>query len=162
MFKKLFGKKETSSEVYSPVTGNKVALEGVPDPVFSQKMMGEGIAIDPTDGVVVSPVEGEVVQVFPTKHAVGLKTASDAEILIHIGLETVSMEGEGFEAFVSQGDKVKVGDKLITFDLDLVKEKAKSTVTPIIVTNSDDYAVEVTAGDQLSAGSTNLMTVNKK
>lgn len=162
MFKKLFGKKETSAVLYAPVTGRKVTLEEVPDPVFSQRMMGDGIAIEPTEGVVVSPVEGEVVQVFPTKHAVGLKTDSDAEILIHIGLETVSMNGEGFEAFVSQGDKVKVGDKLIQFDINLVKEKVKSTVTPIIITNSDDYSVEVTAGEHLEAGSTDLMTVNKK
>ncbi|MCA0971194.1 PTS glucose transporter subunit IIA [Halobacillus litoralis] len=162
MFKKLFGKKETSAEVFAPVTGNKVALEEVPDPVFAQKMMGEGIAIEPTEGTVVSPVEGEIVQVFPTKHAVGLKTNSGAEILIHIGLETVSMEGEGFEAFVSQGDKVSVGDKLITFDMDLVKEKAKSTITPIIVTNSDEHDVNVTADEQLTAGSSNLMTVNQK
>ncbi|MBA2175089.1 PTS glucose transporter subunit IIA [Halobacillus locisalis] len=162
MFKKLFGKKETSAEVFAPVTGHKVALEEVPDPVFSQKMMGDGIAIDPTDGTVVSPVEGEIVQVFPTKHAVGLQTKSGAEILIHIGLETVSMDGEGFEAFVSQGDKVSVGDKLITFDIDLVKEKAKSTVTPIIVTNSDDHAVELSGVSELTAGTTSLMTVNQK
>ncbi len=162
MFKKLFGKKETSAEVFAPVTGYKVALEEVPDPVFSQKMMGDGIAIDPTDGTVVSPVEGEIVQVFPTKHAVGLQTKSGAEILIHIGLETVSMDGEGFEAFVSQGDKVSVGDKLITFDVDLVQEKAKSTVTPIIITNSDEHSVELASATDLTAGTSSLMTVNQK
>lgn len=162
LFKKLFGNKETELKVTSPLTGKKVALEDVPDPVFSQKMMGEGVAVDPEDGLVVSPVEGKVVQVFPTKHAVGLETKSGAEVLIHIGLETVAMEGEGFEAFVAQGDKVSVGDKLISFDLDLIKEKAKSTVTPIIITNSDSYEVHVEEDIELKSGSTSLMTVKKK
>jgi sugar PTS system EIIA component len=162
LFKKLFGNKETEFEVASPLTGKKVALEEVPDPVFSQKMMGEGVAVDPGDGLVVSPVEGTVVQVFPTKHAVGLETKSGAELLIHIGLETVAMEGEGFEAFVAQGDKVSVGDKLISFDLDLVKEKAKSTITPIIVTNSDSFEVHLGEDVDLEAGSTSLMKVKKK
>ena len=162
MFKKLFGNKETELSVASPLTGKKVALEEVPDPVFSQKMMGEGIAVEPEDGLVVSPVEGTVVQVFPTKHAVGLETKSGAEVLIHIGLETVAMEGEGFEAFVAKGDKVSVGDKLISFDLSLVKEKAKSTITPIIITNSDSFEVHVEEDVELEAGSTSLMTVKKK
>ncbi|MGI8313548.1 PTS sugar transporter subunit IIA [Halobacillus mangrovi] len=162
MFKKLFGNKEKSVSLSAPVTGEVVVLEEVPDPVFSQKMMGEGVAVDPSKGEVLSPVDGEIVQLFPTKHAVGIKTKSGVEILIHIGLETVAMEGEGFEAYVSQGDKVKAGDKLITFDMGLVKEKAKSTVTPIIITNSDDFNVELNAEKQVTAGTTNLMTVDNK
>ncbi|WP_079528668.1 PTS sugar transporter subunit IIA [Halobacillus hunanensis] len=162
MFKKLFGNKEQSVVVVAPINGKVVALEDVPDPVFSEKMMGEGIAIQPVEGTIVSPVEGEIVQLFPTKHAVGLKTKTGAEILIHIGLETVSMEGEGFESFVKQGDKVKVGDRLITFDKNLVEEKAKSIVTPIIVTNSDEFGVELTSESQASAGETELLTVNNK
>lgn len=161
MFKKLFGNKETELSVTAPLTGKKVALEEVPDPVFSQKMMGEGIAVDPTEGMVVSPVEGTIVQVFPTKHAVGLETKSGVEVLIHIGLETVAMNGEGFEAFVAQGDKVKVGDQLISFDLELVREKAKSTITPIIITNSDDFEVQVAENVDLERGSTQLLTVKK-
>ncbi|WP_163527607.1 PTS sugar transporter subunit IIA [Halobacillus ihumii] len=162
MFKKLFGNKEQSVVVVAPINGKVVALEDVPDPVFAEKMMGEGIAVEPVEGTVVSPVEGEIVQLFPTKHAVGLKTKTGAEILIHIGLETVSMEGEGFESFVKQGDKVKVGDRLITFDKSLVEEKAKSIVTPIIVTNSDEFDVELTSESQASAGETELLTVNNK
>lgn len=162
MFKKLFGNKEKSVGLSAPVTGEVLALEEVPDPVFSQKMMGEGIAINPSEGVVVSPVDGEIVQLFPTKHAIGIETKSGAEILIHIGLETVGMEGEGFEAYVSQGDKVKEGDKLITFDMNLVKEKAKSTVTPIIITNSDEFDVQVSDVKQVTAGTTDLLTASKK
>ncbi|MCA1054538.1 PTS glucose transporter subunit IIA [Rossellomorea aquimaris] len=158
MFKKLFGKKEEAPKTViasAPLTGTVKSLDEVPDPVFSQKMMGDGIAIEPTDGKVVSPVDGEIMQLFPTKHAVGIKAKNGAEILIHIGLETVSMNGEGFEAHVAEGAKVSKGDALITFDLELVKEKAKSTITPIILTNGDNMAdlvkkeaVSVSAGQE--------------
>ncbi|MDO6658490.1 MULTISPECIES: PTS glucose transporter subunit IIA [Bacillaceae] len=139
MLKKLFGKKEKPSEevIYAPLNGDVVELEKVPDPTFSQKMMGDGVAIEPKDGKVVSPVNGKVIQFFHTKHAVGIESESGLEILIHVGLETVNMGGEGFEGHVKEGDKVKVGDPLITVDLDLVKEKAASTITPVIITNAD-------------------------
>ncbi len=139
MLKKLFGKKEVikTVELYAPLTGTAVTLEKVPDPVFSEKMMGDGLAIEPSEGLAVSPVDGEIIQVFPTKHAIGIRAKNGAEILIHIGLETVSLNGEGFETFVKEGDKVKVGDKLVSFDLDIIKSKAKSTITPIIITNTD-------------------------
>jgi PTS system glucose-specific IIA component len=140
MLKKLFGKKtekQTEETVYAPLTGRLLNLEDVPDPVFSQKMMGDGMAIEPSVGILVSPVEGEIIQLFHTKHAIGIKSQTGMEILLHIGLETVAMNGEGFEAFVKEGDKVKPGDKLITFDLNLIKEKAASTITPIIITNGD-------------------------
>jgi sugar PTS system EIIA component len=140
MLKKLFGKKtekQTEETVYAPLSGRLLNLEDVPDPVFSQKMMGDGMAIEPSEGILVSPVEGEIIQLFHTKHAIGIKSQTGMEILLHIGLETVAMNGEGFEAFVKEGDKVKPGDKLITFDLNLIKEKAASTITPIIITNGD-------------------------
>ncbi|MEW8971990.1 MAG: PTS glucose transporter subunit IIA [Mesobacillus sp.] len=143
MFKKLFGIKEEqvkTIQLLAPMTGKAVSLSSVPDPVFSEKMMGDGVAIEPSEGVVVSPVEGEILQVFPTKHAVGIRAKNGAELLIHIGLETVSLNGEGFETHVTQGDKVKEGDKLVTFDLSVISEKAKSTVTPVIITNTDQAA----------------------
>lgn len=165
MFKKLFGKKETvkTVELKAPLTGTAVNLEDVPDPVFAEKMMGDGIAIEPAEGVVVSPVNGEIVQVFPTKHAIGIRAENGAEILIHIGLETVSMKGEGFVTQVSEGSKVKAGDQLVTFDLALVKEKAKSTVTPIILTNGDQAAsLEKNAAGSVTRGSSTIMTVTSK
>ncbi|MGO4889540.1 PTS glucose transporter subunit IIA [Anaerobacillus sp. MEB173] len=139
MLRKLFEKKEMKLKevLLAPLTGKVLNIVNVPDPVFSQKLMGDGIAIEPTEGVVVSPIEGEVVQVFPTKHAIGIKGMTGTEVLIHIGLETVAMEGEGFETHIQEGDKVKAGEKLVTFDLELVKEKAKSTITPIVITNGD-------------------------
>jgi PTS system glucose-specific IIA component len=95
-----------------------VKLEDVPDPVFSGKLMGDGIAFLPSEGVVVAPADAEVIQVFHAKHAFGLRTNLGVELLIHIGLETVNLKGEGFEPHVVEGQKVKAGDKLVTFDLD--------------------------------------------
>ncbi|NHM29312.1 PTS sugar transporter subunit IIA [Neobacillus terrae] len=151
MFKKLFGKKETvkTVQLVAPVTGNAVDLEQVPDPVFSQRMMGDGLAIEPKEGVIAAPAAGEILQVFPTKHAIGIRAENGAEILIHIGLETVSLKGEGFTAHVQAGDKVQVGDKLVTFDMDTVGAKAKSLVTPIIITNGDSAS----AFEKLTLGS---------
>ncbi|WP_339148136.1 MULTISPECIES: PTS glucose transporter subunit IIA [unclassified Sutcliffiella] len=139
-FKKLFGSKEevkTEEVLVAPITGKIIPLEEVPDPVFAQKMMGDGIAIEPTEGTVVSPVNGEIVQFFPTKHAIGIKSETGVEVLIHVGLETVGMKGEGFEGLVEVGDKVKVGTPLLNFDIALINEKAKSIVTPVILTNGD-------------------------
>ncbi|WP_409298238.1 PTS glucose transporter subunit IIA [Peribacillus sp. SCS-26] len=167
MFKKLFGKKENLSnkalELAAPATGEIVPLDQVPDPVFAEKMMGDGLAINPIEGVVAAPVDAEVLQVFPTKHAVGLKADNGAEILIHIGLETVSMNGEGFQSFVTQGDRVKKGQKLISFNLDLIKEKAKSTVTPVIITNGDNFgSLEKSVETKAVLGETHFLTVHPK
>lgn len=139
MLKKLFGKspKQTEETFIAPLTGTVKKIEDVPDPVFSQKMMGDGIAIEPTDGEVVSPVDGEIVQFFHTRHAIGIRSNTGLEILIHVGLDTVTMNGEGFTGHVKEGDKVKAGDKLISFDLELIKEKATSTITPVVITNGD-------------------------
>lgn len=134
---KLFQKKPKEERIFAPVRGQVVAIEEVPDPTFSEKMMGDGIAIKPTEGLLVAPFDGEVVQVFPTKHAIGLRGASGLELLIHIGLETVTLNGEGFETAVKAGDKVKKGDTLITFDLALIQEKAADTITSIVVTNGE-------------------------
>jgi PTS system glucose-specific IIA component len=142
LLKKLFGIGQKQNEmkeetVFSPVDGQVLELSKVPDPVFSQKMMGDGMAVEPSAGEIVSPVDGEVIQLFHTKHAIGIRSLSGVELLIHIGLETVAMEGEGFTAHVKEGDKVKVGDPLITCDLELIKEKASSTITPIVIMNGD-------------------------
>lgn len=165
MLKKLFGKKEEVKDeaVMAPLSGAVRQLEEVPDPVFSEKMMGEGIAIEPSDGIVVAPFDGEIVQLFPTKHAIGIKGESGIEILIHVGLETVSLKGEGFEAFIKQGDQVKKGDKLIEFDLDVIREKASSTITPIIMTNGDDIeSFQMTTDQTVVAGESKLVDVYMK
>lgn len=139
--------------IYAPLSGEVKMLDDVPDPTFSQKMMGDGLAIEPSDGKVVAPLNGEIVQIFPTKHAVGLRGDNGVEVLIHIGLDTVKLEGEGFEAHVSQGDYVKIGDPLITFDVELVREKAPAVITPIIITNGNDLAsLEKTSNTTVEGG----------
>src|SRR5690625_692457 len=126
MFKNLFKKssEQEKLEIYAPLNGKVVKLEDVPDPVFNQKMMGEGIAIMPSEGKVVSPVECKIVQVPESKHAVGIEAVDGTEILIHVGLETVALKGEGFTVNVAAGDKVSVGDQLMEFDLNYIDRKS--------------------------------------
>jgi glucose-specific phosphotransferase system IIA component len=146
MFKNLINKLTGNNEdennnivLKSPLTGKVLHISKTPDDVFAEKMLGDGVAIEPTEGVVYSPVDGEITQIFlPSKHALGITSKDGLEILIHIGLETVKMNGEGFEALVKQGDKVKEGQELIRFDIQKIKEKAKSTITPVLITNMHD------------------------
>jgi sugar PTS system EIIA component len=137
MFKNLFKSKkvEVETTILQPLEGEIVPLDVVPDPVFSQKMIGDGFAVNPTNGTVVSPVDGEVISVFPTKHAVSVKSTDGREILIHVGLETVTLNGEGFTSFVSDGQRVHRGQKLLEADFEFIKEKVPSIITPVIFTN---------------------------
>ncbi|GAF66745.1 PTS system transporter subunit IIA [Bacillus sp. TS-2] len=149
-------------KIYAPISGTYMNIEEVPDPTFSQKMMGDGFAIKPEEGQVVSPIDGEIVQVFPTKHAIGLKSNEGVEVLIHVGLETVNMKGEGFVAHVSEGDKVSVGDVLLDFDLALIGEKAESTITPVVLTNQDELSsIEKLEETTLKAGETIIIQAVK-
>ena len=126
--------------IISPIVGQAVALENVNDPVFSSGAMGQGIAVKPSEGVVYAPADAEVTIAFATGHAFGLKTANGAEILIHVGIDTVSMNGDGFEQKVAQGDKVKAGDVLGTFDSAKIAAAGLDDTTMVIVTNTADYA----------------------
>lgn len=126
--------------IASPLTGRVVPLSEAPDEVFASGAMGKGIAIEPTEGVVKAPVNATVSTVFPTGHAIGLLTENGAEILIHIGLDTVNLDGKGFEKLVEAGEKVEAGQELVRFDIDLIQQEGYQTVTPIVVTNSGDYA----------------------
>ena len=123
-------------------------MEKVEDAAFSAGALGKGIAVDPTEGKVVAPCDGTVMTLFPTKHAIGIVSDNGCEVLIHIGMNTVKLEGKGFEAHIKQGDKVKKGDVLVTFDIESLKKEGYSLVTPIIVTNTADYldVVEVANG----------------
>src|SRR5699024_3799952 len=126
----LFKKKKqpVSLGIVAPVNGEIIPLTHVPDPVFSEKMMGEALAIIAADGQFVSPVNGKIIQVFETKHAIGILGEDGSEILIHIGLETVALKGEGFKVNVKEGDEVADGELLIEADLDYIHEHAASTV----------------------------------
>ena len=128
--------------ITSPLAGEVKELSQATDPVFAQGLMGRGVVIVPSQGELVSPVNGTVTVFFPTKHAIGILSDEGVEILMHIGMDTVNLEGKGFEGYVSQGDKVKVGDKLISFDIDMIKKAGYVTETPVIITNSDRYQVE--------------------
>ncbi|RSI22707.1 PTS system trehalose-specific EIIBC component [Streptococcus sanguinis] len=125
--------------ITSPLAGEVKELSQATDPVFAQGLMGRGVVIVPSQGELVSPVNGRVTVFFPTKHAIGILSDEGGEILMHIGMDTVNLEGKGFEGYVSQGDKVKVGDKLISFDIDMIKKAGYVTETPVIITNSDKY-----------------------
>lgn len=125
---------DENKDIYSPIDGEAVDLSEVPDQVFSEKMMGDGIAIKPISGTVRAPFDGEVATDFPTKHALGLVNEGGLELLIHFGLDTVNLKGEGFDLKVATGDKIKKGDILMEVDLDYIRENAKSDITPIIIT----------------------------
>ncbi|BBK22872.1 beta-glucoside-specific PTS transporter subunit IIABC [Amedibacterium intestinale] len=134
--------------ICSPLNGNVLPLSEAKDDAFAQGLLGNGVAIDPADGKVVSPVDGTVMTLFPTKHAIGLVSDNGAEILIHLGMDTVKLDGKYFEAHVKQGDKVKKGDVLVTCDVEAIKAEGYSMITPVIVTNTADYldVVEMASG----------------
>ena len=129
--------KGLTEEVYSVADGQVVALEQVKDPVFAQKMMGDGFAVEPANGNIVSPVSGTVSSIFPTKHALGLVTEAGLEVLVHIGLDTVSLEGKPFTVHVAEGQKVAAGDLLVTADLDAIRAAGRETTTVVVFTNGD-------------------------
>ena len=136
-FDKLFGKKLEG--IYAPIAGKAVAITEVPDPTFAEGMLGNGIAIEPADGKVYAPCDATVDMMFDTGHAVSLVTESGAEILIHVGLETVGLEGKPFTVHVQNGDKVKKGQLLIEADLEAIKAAGLPTSTPVLICNTDDY-----------------------
>jgi PTS system glucose-specific IIA component len=125
-------------DVYAPVDGNVVKLESVDDEVFSQKMVGDGVAILPITGSFTSPIDGVVSKIFSTNHAYSIKSDKDLEVMVHIGLETVTLNGEGFTRIASEGDRVKVGDIIIEADLDYIREHAKDIITPILISDESD------------------------
>ena len=137
-FDKLFGKKLEG--IYAPIAGKAVAITEVPDPTFAEGMLGNGIAIQPTDGKVYAPVNGTVDTMFDTGHAVSLISDNGIEILIHVGLETVGLNGAPFQVKCKNGQKVKKGDILMIADLEAIKAAGLPTITPVLVCNSDDYA----------------------
>ncbi|MBG9782430.1 glucose-specific PTS transporter subunit IIBC [Shouchella lehensis] len=150
---------EQESTIASPMTGKLLSINEVPDQVFAEKMMGDGFAIEPTDGTVVSPVEGKITTVFPTKHAIGITSVTGREVLIHIGIDTVKLGGEGFTVYVEEGQSVHLGDKLVEFDVAYISKNAKSTVTPIVFTNlAEGETVQVRTGS-VRAGDENKIQI---
>jgi sugar PTS system EIIA component len=143
--------KKAKLQIVAPVNGEIVPLEDVPDPVFSQKMMGEGVAMVPAGGNIYSPVKGTIILIAATKHAIGIRAEDGTEILIHVGLETVALNGTGFSLAVKEGDKISVGQLLMEVDWDYIKIHAKSIVTPIVITNSQESAKQYNLSEEKKA-----------
>ncbi len=157
LFKNLFKrnkeeKTNTTQTYIQPLEGKLLSITEVPDPVFAQKMMGDGIAVDPSNGVLVAPADGQIMNVFPTKHAVSMTDNNGKEILIHVGLDTVSLKGEGFTSFVKDGDKVKQGQKLMEIDFDAIKTKVPSIITPMVFTNLEENEKVIVEGNEIRIG----------
>ena len=149
------------SKILSPMTGEAVGLGEVPDPVFSQKIVGDGMAVIPSEGKLLSPVDGEIISVADTKHAYGLRTAEGLELLIHVGLETVHLNGECFQVFVKPGDKVKAGDLLAEVDLAYLKEREINPITPVLVCGGFQGQQLNAAAGPVQAGKTVLMELSE-
>lgn len=146
-----------AAQAVAPLAGHAIPLEEVSDAVFSQKVMGDGLAIQPTGGKVYAPFDGEVASIFDTKHAIGLNADNGMEVLIHIGIDTVNLQGQYYEAHVKAGDRVHKGDLLISFDKDAIEQAGYETVTPVILTNTDDYSsIETVIGQDVKPGQTVL------
>ena len=135
--------KAAAAELYSPMKGEVLPVEQSEDPMFASKMLGDGIAVNPTDGTVYAPCDGTLTLLYETKHALGITADNGIDLLIHVGIDTVQMNGEGFETFAAQGDRIRKGQKLLTVDLDLVKEKGYSTQTMMILPQADGITANI-------------------
>lgn len=158
----MFGILTKKVKLFAPVNGKIVALKDVPDKVFASEMMGKGVAFNLESGTIYAPCSGEITMMPNSMHAIGLKTRNQAEVLLHIGLDTVSLNGEGFNALVHVGDKVKLGDPLITVDCELISKLGYNLVTMMIVTNSNDYNVTLSSEETVAAGETEILMINQK
>ncbi|WP_163192758.1 PTS sugar transporter subunit IIA [Clostridium thermarum] len=137
----------------APVSGKVLDLSTVPDEIFADKMVGEGIAIDSTDDIVVAPADGEISLIFKTNHAFGMLLDNDVEVLVHIGLDTITLGGEGFIRLVEEGQKVKAGDPILKVDRNFVKSRSCSLITPVLITNHDMVNfTSLNIGKQVQAG----------
>ena len=156
-----FKKKDTSIKLVAPMDGEVIDVTEVADPVFAQKMVGDGVAIKPTSGTVVAPCDGVIKLLFPTGHAMGIEV-DGVELLLHLGMDTVELKGEGFTTYIKQGDTVVAGQKIIDMDLDLIQEKGYLTVSPLIITNGDVVATMDKHLGQVEAGKDIVLTIEKK
>lgn len=160
LFDKLLGKNKqeeqmpagNANELVAIADGFLQPIEKCSDPVFSQKMMGDGYLLEPTSNTIVSPVNGTIQTVFPTKHAIGILSEAGDEIIIHVGLDTVKLNGEGFTTFVEAGDKVAKGQKLLEVDFAGIKDKVPSIATPVVISNINDRKVAITGEKSVKAG----------
>lgn len=164
LFDKLFGSKQKESQeikIYSPLTGEIVNIEDVPDVVFSEKIVGDGVAIRPAGDTIVAPVNGTIGKIFETNHAFSIESENGVELFVHFGIDTVELKGEGFTRLAQEGQTVKVGEPIIKFDLALLESKAKSVLTPIVISNMDEISNLNKLNGQVVAGESVVLTLTK-
>ena len=146
----------------APLDGDILPIEEVPDPVFADKVVGDGLAINPTGNRVVAPCDGTIGKIFETNHAFSMETASGVELFVHFGIDTVELKGEGFKRIASEGQQINAGEPVIEVDLDFLREKARSLITPVVISNMDDVnRIEKNSGS-VTAGNSDLLTVFMK
>ncbi|WP_439242030.1 MULTISPECIES: PTS glucose transporter subunit IIA [unclassified Lonepinella] len=160
-FDKLFGAKESHAvevEIYAPLSGEIVNIEDVPDVVFSEKIVGDGIAIRPNSNKIVAPVDGVIGKIFETNHAFSMESKEGVELFVHFGIDTVELKGEGFTRVAKEGQTVKRGDTVIEFDLASLEQRAKSVLTPVVISNMDEIShISKKVGDVVAGESVVLV-----
>lgn len=149
-------------EIYAPLSGEIVNIEDVPDVVFAEKIVGDGIAIKPTSSTIVAPADGTIGKIFETNHAFSIETDEGLELFVHFGIDTVEMKGEGFRRVAEEGQRVNRGDTIIEIDLALLEEKAKSTLTPVVISNVDEIGELIKNSGTVTAGRTAILRVVKE
>ncbi|EQA05749.1 glucose-specific phosphotransferase enzyme IIA component [Glaesserella parasuis 12939] len=164
-FDKLFGgKKEAVAKevkIYAPLSGEIVNIEDVPDVVFSEKIVGDGIAIRPTGDTIVAPVNGTIGKIFETNHAFSIESEDGVELFVHFGIDTVELKGEGFTRLAEENQEVKVGDPIIKFDLELLQSKAKSVLTAVVISNMDEVTNLQKLSGEVVAGESTVLVLTK-
>ena len=164
LFDKLFGSKENKSvevEIYAPISGEIVNIEDVPDVVFSEKIVGDGVAVRPIGNKIVAPVDGVIGKIFETNHAFSMESKEGVELFVHFGIDTVELKGEGFTRIAQEGQSVKRSDTVIEFDLALLESKAKSVLTPIVISNMDEISCIVKKSGEVVAGESVVLALRK-
>lgn len=161
---RLFGSKQTAPKevnIYAPLSGEIVNIEDVPDVVFSEKIVGDGVAIRPNGDTIVAPVNGTIGKIFETNHAFSIESDEGIELFVHFGIDTVELKGEGFTRIAQEGQTVKAGEPVIKFDLELLEAKAKSVLTPIVISNMDEISNLEKKVGQVVAGESVVLTLTK-
>ncbi|KAE9527766.1 MULTISPECIES: PTS glucose transporter subunit IIA [Testudinibacter] len=164
LFDKLFGSKDNKGaevEIYAPLSGEIVNIEDVPDVVFSEKIVGDGIAIRPIGNKIVAPIDGVIGKIFETNHAFSMESREGVELFVHFGIDTVELKGEGFVRIAEEGQEVKKGDTIIEFDLALLEAKAKSVLTPVVISNMDEISSIEKSSGTVVLGETVILKLKK-
>ncbi len=164
LFDKLFGSKDNKGaevEIYAPLSGEIVNIEDVPDVVFSEKIVGDGIAIRPTGNKIVAPIDGVIGKIFETNHAFSMESREGVELFVHFGIDTVELKGEGFTRIAEEGQEVKKGDVIIEFDLPLLEAKEKSVLTPVVISNMDEISSIEKSSGPVILGETVILKLKK-